>query len=132
MVTFYYSNQTACSLCDTNNLYDAIKDISFNVLCPICKGTYCLDNAVAVEVLARVHWVNDEAITATPGGKYYLGQATLTINIDDLETAQKAQSESGKVVIDDHDMQITKIIPMGFDINRYRVICNNMGDRQTS
>jgi len=92
---------------------------------------FWLENAIGVEVLARVHWVNDEAITATPGGKYYLGQATLTINIDDLETAQRTESEGGKVVIDDHNMQITKIIPMGApDINRYRVICNGMGDRQ--
>jgi hypothetical protein len=85
---------------------------------------------VANEVLARVHWVNDEAITATPGGKYFMGEATLTINIDDLEIAEQCQSESGKVYVDNHHMQITKIIPMGApDINRYRVILKNMGDR---
>lgn len=132
-VTFYTVSLSACPLCVTNNLYDAKSDASFNALCPICKGTYWLEQAVGTDVLARVHWVNDEAITATPGGKYYIGEAQLTIDIEHLELAEKCQSESGKVVVDKHDMQITKIIPMGApDINRYRIILKNMGDRPSN
>lgn len=132
-VFFYTTSLSACPLCLANNLYDAKSDVSFNVLCPICKGTYWINTAVENEVLARVHWVNDEAVTATPGGKYYIGEATLTINIDDLEIAEQCQSESGKVVVDNHDMSITKIIPMGApDINRYRIVLKNMGDRPTN
>ncbi len=129
-VTFYTVEKSACPLCVTNNLYDAVEDVSFNIMCPICKGKYWLEQAVGTEVLARVHWVNDEAVTATPGGKYYLGEATLTINIADIEIAEQTQSESGLVKVDGHNMSITKIIPMGApDINRYRVILKNMGDR---
>lgn len=129
-VTFYTVALSACPLCASNNLYDPVGDVSFNIMCPTCKGSYWIEQAVGTEVLARVHWVNDEAVTATPGGKYYLGEATLTINIADLELAEQTQSEAGKVVVDGHSMTITKIIPMGApDINRYRIILKNMGDR---
>lgn len=129
-VTFYTAILTACPLCVTDDLYDPVNDVSFNILCPQCKGVYWLEEAVGTEVLARVHWVNDEQITATSGGKYWVGEANLTINIDDLEIAETCQSESGKVVVDNHSMQITRIIPFGApDINRYRIILKNMGDR---
>lgn len=132
-VYFYTVAKSACPLCESNNLYDVKEDVSFNVLCPICKGTYWITQAVETEVLARVHWVNDEAITATPGGKYYIGEAHLTIDPSFLELAEAVQSESGKVIVDNHDMQISKIIPMGApSINRYRIILKNMGDRPTS
>lgn len=129
-VTFYTVDKSACPLCTTNNLYDAVNDNSFNALCPICVGVYWLESAVANEVLARVHWVNDEQITATPGGKFWIGEAHLTIDPEYLDLAEACQSESGKVKVDNHNMQITKIIPMGAPtINRIRIILKNMGDR---
>lgn len=129
-VTFYTVDKSACSLCVTNNLYDPISDASFNVLCPICAGAYWINAAVGTEVLARVHWVNDEQITATPGGKFWLGEAHVTIDPENLELAEACQAESGKVVVDKHSMFITKILPMGAPtINRIRVILKNMGDR---
>lgn len=81
-------------------------------------------------VLARIHWSNDEQITATPAGKYYVGDAYIHIQPEYLELAEAAQSERGKVVIDNHNMQITKIIPQGAPtINRYKLILKGMGDR---
>ena len=131
-VTFYTQNLSPCPLCLTGNLYDSLGDISFNITCPTCAGTYWLNTATPTEVLARVHWVNDEAITATPGGKYYIGEATLTIDPTYLDLAEACQNERGRVVVDGHDMTITKIIPFGGPaINRYRVILKNMGDRPT-
>lgn len=129
-VTFYTVAKSACPLCESGDLYDPINDVSFNVLCPTCAGAYWLEAAVGTEVLARVHWVNDEQITATPGGKFWLGEAHVTIDPSYLELAEECQSESGKVVVDKHNMQITKILPMGAPtINRIRVILKNMGDR---
>ena len=131
-VTFYTENLTACSLCVASGYYDPIGDTTFYTVCPICDGAYWINSALATDVLARVHWVNDEAITATPGGKYYIGEATLTVDPSYLDLAEACQRESGKVVVDSHDMQITKIIPMGAPtINRYRIILKNMGDRPT-
>lgn len=128
--TFYTVDLSACPLCVTNDLYDPVNDVSFNIYCPTCSGKYWTEQAVGHEILARVHWVNDEQITATPGGKYWIGEATLTINIADIDIAEQCQNESGKVVVDGHDMQIVRIIPLGApDINRYRVILKNMGDR---
>jgi hypothetical protein len=129
-VTFYTVDRTDCSLCIASGYYDSVKDNSFYTLCPVCAGAYWITAAVGHEVLARVHWVNDEAITATPGGKYYIGEATLTIDTPYLSLAEACQNESGKVVVDSHDMMITKIIPFGApEINRYRIILKNMGDR---
>lgn len=129
-VTFYTTTQTSCYLCVASGYYDPVNDTSYYIVCPVCKGNYWLETVSPNVVLARVHWVNDEAIRATPGGKYFTGEATVTIDKDYLSLAQQCQSESGKVVVDDHDMQITKIIPFGApDITRYRVILRNMGDR---
>ena len=131
-VIFYTVSKSACPLCVTGNLYDVVNDNSFNTVCPTCKGTYWLEAAVANEVLARVHWVNDEAITATPGGKYYIGEATVTVDESYLSLAEQCQAESGKVLVDGHSMQITRIIPFGApEITRYRVVLKNMGDRPT-
>lgn len=130
IVIFYTVAKSACPLCLADNLYDVVNDNSFNVVCPTCQGTYWLETAVENEVLARVHWVNDEAITATPGGKYYIGEATVTIDVSYLSLAEQCQSESGKVLVDGHSMQITRIIPFGApEITRYRVVLKNMGDR---
>jgi len=131
-VTFYTEGLTACSLCVASGYYDPVGDTTYYTVCPICNGSYWINSAIATEVLARVHWVNDEAITATPGGKYYIGEATLTIEPMYLDLAEACEKESGRIVVDGHNMAITKIIPMGAPgINRYRVILKNMGDRPT-
>lgn len=129
-VTFYTVDKSACPLCLSGNLYDPITDNSFNVFCSVCKGSYWVNVAVGTEVLARVHWISDEGVTATPGGKYYLGDATVTVEKSYLDLAERCQDDGGKVLVDGHSMQISKIIPFGaFDITRYRVILKNMGDR---
>jgi hypothetical protein len=129
-VTFYTENLAGCSLCVASGYYDPIGDTTYYTVCPICSGSYWINTSIATEVLARVHWVNDEAITATPGGKYYIGEATLTVDPIYLNLAEACEKESGKIVVDGHNMAITKIIPMGApEINRYRIILKNMGDR---
>lgn len=130
-VIFYTTTSSACPVCvASGGLYDSLNDNSFYINCPTCQGAYWIKTLVENEILARVHWVNDEAVTATPGGKYFLGEATVTIDTKYLSIAEQTQTESGKVVVDSHDMQITKIIPMGAPgINRYRVVLKNTGDR---
>ena len=129
-VTVYTPRHDPCSICAASGYYDPISDNSFYVKCPQCHGNYWLATVDATEILARVHWVQDEAITATPGGKYYLGDAQITIDNKYRELAEKAQNDSGKIVVDNHDMQILRISPMGApEINRYRIILRGMGDR---
>ena len=129
-VYFYASSNAPCSLCLASGYYDSASDSSYYITCPICSGQYYTNAATITVVPARVRWTSDEAITATPAGKYYTGDASIHIDPKYLLTAQASQSESGKVVVDGHDMQITKIIPLGtITNNRLRIILINSGER---
>lgn len=129
-VAVHTPRRDGCSICVASGYYDAAHDNSYFVKCPQCKGTYWLNTTDVTEVLARVHWVQDEAITATPGGKYFLGDAQLTVDIKYRNIFEAAQVDSGKIVVDSHDMQVLRISPMGApEINRYRIILRGMGDR---
>lgn len=81
------------------------------------------------EVLARVHWAGDERITATPGGKYFVGDCSLTIDPSYHDLAQRCMtSDEGKVVVDTKEVTITSIDPMGAPtVNRLRLLCKTTG-----
>jgi hypothetical protein len=129
-VTFHVPSLTPCTLCVASGYYDPVNDITTFFTCPICAGQYYLPTTTTTEVLARIHWTSDEAITATPGGKFYTGDANIHISPDYLSLAESTQTEKGKVVIDGHDMTILKIIPQGAPtINRYRLILKGDGQR---
>lgn len=129
-VSFYTTSRTGCTLCLASGYYNATLDSTFYTTCPICAGNFYTDAVTQHVILARVHWTNDEAATATPGGKYYMGDATVTIDPSYLSVAEAAQNQTGRVVVDGHDMQITKIIPKGApEPNRYQVVLKNMGER---
>lgn len=127
-ITFYVSSKAACTLCTPSGYYDSVSDSTTYFTCPVCHGLYYLPTYTATEVLARVHWVSDEQVTATPGGKYFAGDCQAVIDPAYRTLAEAAQSEQGKVVVDGHDMSISKIIPVGApSINRYRLILTNTG-----
>ena len=127
---FLYTNvKTACSLCLASGSYDAVKDASFKITCPECGGKYWVLTFIPNAIPARIHWTDDEMIQATPGGKFYVGDAFAKINAEYLPLAQACQeSTQGKVVVYNHDMTITKIVPMGaFDQNQYKLILKTIG-----
>jgi hypothetical protein len=128
-VEFHVPGTTQCNLCVASGYYDAATDSTTYFTCPVCSGQFYLPTSSQTLIIARVHWTMDEAVTATPGGKYYLGDAQLTIEDKYLSIAQASQSERGKVVVDGHDMNITRITPVGAFANRYRLICSNFGNR---
>lgn len=129
-VSFYANSHVPCSLCLASGYYDVTSDNSYFTTCPICSGSYYLDTATITVVNARIRWTSDEAITATPAGKYYAGDASLHIDPKYLAVAQASQSDQGKVVVDGHDMTISKIIPLGtITNNRLRIILVNSGER---
>lgn len=129
-ISVYYSNHTACTLCAASGYYDPISDTSWYVVCPICHGSYWLNSVDRRDINARVHWVSNEGITATPGGKYFLGDAQITVDPSEHEWLVRAQGESGKVVVDGQDMQILRIPPLGAPtVNRIRAILRSMGAR---
>lgn len=129
-VTFYTTDKAACSLCLASGFYNSLADTTFYFNCPVCSGNYWIPTVSGHVVLARVHWTNDEAVTASPGGKYFLGDATVTVDPSYRTLAEETQSLDGKVVVDNHDMQIIKIIPLGApEPNRYRVVLKNSGER---
>lgn len=129
-VTFYTSRHTVCPLCTASGYLDPLSGASYFYQCPICSGNGYTDTTDATIVRARIHWTNDEFRTATPGGKFFVGDCTLGIDIKWKELAENTQNEAGKVVVDGHDMQIARIVPVGAPIiNRYRLLMKNMGDR---
>jgi hypothetical protein len=129
-VTFYVPTRTACSLCSVSGWYDTTNDTTYYATCPICAGQYWITGYDAHVILARVHWVSDEAAQVTPGGKYYIGEATVTVENKYLDIVEAAQSEKGKVVVDNHEMNIVRITPYGApEISRYRVVLKNAGER---
>ena len=129
-ITVYTPKTTACVECVASGYYDPVSDTSFNVVCPTCGGLFWQNEMDSTEVLARVHWVSNEAIQVTPGGKFFLGEAQVTVDPSYLSLLEAAQSDSGKVVVDGQDMAITKINPLGApEVNRVRAILRGMGGR---
>ena len=129
-VTVYYPKSSACLDCVASGYYDPSTDTSFNIVCPQCNGAYWLASVDSQEVLARIHWVGNEKVTATPGGKYYLGDAQITVDPSYHDLFKDAQNDAGKVVVDGQDMQILQINPMGAPtINRIRIVLRGMGGR---
>lgn len=129
-ITVYTPKQSACLECVASGYYDVLSDTSWNITCPQCNGAYWISSTDATEIPARVHWVTNEGIQATPGGKYFVGDAWATIDPCYIELARAAQNEAGRVDIDGQKMQIDKILPMGApEINRVRLILKGMGGR---
>ena len=131
-VSFFTVQRTACTLCLPSGYYNADLDQTIYANCPVCSGSYWLNELTENVILARIHWTNDEAIDTTPGGKFFVGDATVGIDPMYRTIAEQTQKEDGKVVVDGHNMQIIKIIPVGApEPNRYRVVLKNQGERPT-
>jgi hypothetical protein len=129
-VTFYTEDRTACTLCLPSGFYNPATNSTVFYNCPVCAGNYYLDTVTTHDILARVHWTNDEAVNSSPGGKYFIGDATATIDALDRSVAEDCFTGQGRVNVDGHTMFITKIIPMGApEPNRYRVVLKNSGSR---
>ena len=129
-VTIYTSKSTVCVDCVASGFYDPVSDTSFNVVCPQCSGAGWLTSVDATTVLARIHWVTNEGIKVTPGGKYFLGDAQITVDPSYTSLLEAAQNDAGKVVVDGQDMEIIRIDPKGApEINRVEAVLKGMGYR---
>lgn len=129
-VTVFYPSEEACSICVASGYLDPISNTSWYTTCPECAGKYWRFYTTSEDILARVHWVSNEGITATPGGKYFLGDAQITVDPEHWGLLESAQSEQGKVVVDGQDFSIVRINPLGApEINRVRAILKSMGAR---
>lgn len=129
-ISVYSPKTTECLECVASGYYDPMTDSSWNIMCPQCNGTFWLAKVDKTDINARVHWVSNEGITATPGGKYFLGDAHITVDPCHTELLESAQNDAGKVVVDGQDMQIVRINPMGAPtINRVRAVLRGMGAR---
>lgn len=129
-VTLYYPSDEPCGTCVASGWYDALNNESWNSTCPECHGTYWIPETNEEEILARVHWAGNEGLTATPVGKYFLGDAQITVDTCYHESLQRAQSEGGGVRVDGQDFQILRINPLGAPtVNRVRAILRGKGER---
>jgi hypothetical protein len=128
-VIVYIPSLTECTLCLASGYYDTISDKSIFFTCPECKGAYWKKGYSENIILARVHWTSNEGITATPGGKYFSGDAYIHVKPEYHSLLQEAQ-DGGKVRIDGQDMAIMRINPEGTpEVNRYKAILRGAGDR---
>lgn len=129
-VTVHYASSVPCSICVASGYLDPISNTSWYTTCPECQGQYWSNGTATEEILARVHWVSNEGITATPGGKYFLGDAQITVDPEYLDLLESAQTHPGKVVVDGQDMTILRINPLGApEINRIRAVLRGTGAR---
>ncbi len=129
-VTIYTTSLGACTICSASGFLDTTSDTSWFITCPECRGSYWIPTDVPTEILARVHWVSNEGVTVTPGGKYYLGDAHITVDPSYRELLEQAQTDLGKVLVDGQEMKITRINPLGApEINRVRAILTSTGRR---
>lgn len=129
-VTVYYPSEEVCSICVASGFLDPISNTSWYTTCPECAGKYWKFYTKSTDILARIHWVSNEGITATPGGKYFLGDAQITVDPIYTELLESAQSEQGKVVVDGQDFSIIRINPLGApEVNRVRAILKSTGIR---
>lgn len=129
-VTVYYSKREGCTLCTPSGWFDPISDTTWYATCPVCHGRYWLNTAITKDILARVHWVSNEAITVSPGGRHFIGDAQITVDPSERATLVLAQNDLGGVIVDGQDMSIHKIPPLGAPtINRIRAILIAKGAR---
>jgi hypothetical protein len=130
-VSVFTTENVACTQCTVSGYYDSINDNSWFQVCPECSGQYWKPTEIETKVLSRVHWVSNEAITATAGGKYFLGEAHITVDPSYTELLQASQSNQGRhVLVDGQDMEIIRINPLGApEINRVRAILKGVGTR---
>ena len=132
-ITVFYPKQSTCLSCVASGYYDPVSDSSWNIVCPQCSGSFWLNSVDSQEILARIHWVSNEAINSTPGGKYFVGDVQVTIDPSYTDLIRSAQNDAGKVVVDGQDCQIMRINPMGTpSINRVRVVLRTMGGRPST
>lgn len=131
-VRVYYASTDPCTICVASGYLDPISNTSWYTTCPECQGAYWHPTTHYEDILARVHWVSNEGITVTPGGKYYLGDAHITVDPIHHEVLQLSQNSGndGKVVVDGQDFTIWRINPMGApEINRIRAVLKGAGYR---
>lgn len=129
-ITFHKPVITPCPLCVASGYYDALNDTTLYFTCPTCGGDYYMPTTEDIEVLARIHWITDEQITASPGGKYYVEDCYAHVEPQYLPLIEAVQSEKGSVTVDGRTMSITKVLPQGAPtINRYRLILRGTGGR---
>lgn len=128
-VTVYTPTLSSCSICAASGYYDNISDTSVYTKCPICRGAYWIKSMRETAILARVHWVADEGMAVTPGGKFFLGEASMHVDPAYHELMQETQAK-GYITIDGQELQIVRIDPRGLDINRLRIVLRSRGTKR--
>jgi len=128
-ISVYTPTRNACVRCAASGFYDSISDKSISFTCPECSGFYWKKEFAETIINARVHWTSNEAIAVTPGGKYFSGDAYIHV-VPEYHTLLQTAQNGGKVIIDEQEMSIIKINPVGAPvINRYRAILRGAGNQ---
>jgi len=126
-VDIYTAVRSACSICTASGFYDSFTDHSVYFKCPECQGTFWKRAMSATTITARVHWTSNEGITATPGGKFFSGDAYIHVGPQYHALLQDSQN-GGKVVVDGQEMHVIRINPEGVPVvNRYKAILKGAG-----
>jgi hypothetical protein len=126
-VSVYTPIKSACNLCTSSGYYDSFSDHSIYFTCPECKGSFWKNTLTVTVINARVHWTANEAIGVTAGGKYFSGDASLHVD-PEYHTLFQDSMNGGKVVVDNQEMNVIRINPLGAPtLNRYRIILRGGG-----
>lgn len=120
---------TGCSICVPSGYLDTFSNTSTYIKCPVCRGSYWVETMEQTTLLARVHWVADEGMGVTPGGKFFVGEASMHVDPSYHSLMQETQAK-GFITIDGQEMQIVRIDPRGLDINRLRIVLRSRGTKR--
>lgn len=107
-VTFYtiYSSY-ACDICTL----DPVHNTSTDSFCPICSGNYWIPVWSGDNILAHVTWKSQDLPMWATGGRVPIGDCLVKVMLDDQ--TREIVDNAKFCVVDDKEMSIEKITPLG-------------------
>jgi hypothetical protein len=107
-VTFeYVTSISGCSVCSL----DPVTDTSTDSFCPVCSGIYWIKTTSGVDIKAHVTWAHSEGLAWYSAGQQFTGDCQIKVIYNAVVSGIILNSEG--VIVDDRDMQITKVGLLG-------------------
>lgn len=104
---------SGCPVCSL----EPVSNTSTNAFCPVCSGSYWLENLAEYPVLAHVTWGGSEGVAWYSAGQQVTGKCSIRLNYN--SEVKTVIDNARYLVVDDRTMQIEKVNLRGSpEINR--------------
>ncbi len=107
-VTFeYIASISGCSVCSL----DPVTDTSTDSFCPVCSGEYWIETISGADIKAHVTWKSADGLGWYSAGQQFIGDCLIKViyNTDNYGVILNSKG----VIVDDRDMQISKVNLLG-------------------